>query len=227
MSARRLCSRSGVALIGAGPAAPVIIVCIVGAGIGWAFVYIESITLAQRLAGDDVMSRVFGVMEALMMTSQSLGALAVPVLIVTVGPAAAIVACGVVLALVTLLAGPVLIRADRLMPERIELLSAMRGVPMFSPLSAPVLERLASSASRIAVASGAPIVSEGEVGDRFYVILHGSVRVSAAGRALGSLGVGESFGEIALLHDVPRTATVTAVEPVELLAVDRSRFLEA
>ena len=77
-------------------------------GVGWAFVYVEALTLAQRLAGDDVMSRVFGVMESSMMASQSLGALAVPLLIVAFGPMAAIVACGVVFGVVVAIAAPTL-----------------------------------------------------------------------------------------------------------------------
>ena len=70
-----------VAVIGFDPGSVVVLACVVGAGMGWAFVYVEALTLAQRLAGDDVMSRVFGVMESTMMASQAAGALVVPLLI--------------------------------------------------------------------------------------------------------------------------------------------------
>ena len=83
-----------VALIGLDPPRAAILVCVAAAGFGWAFVYVEALTLAQRLAGDDVMSRVFGVMESTMMASQALGALAVPILTAAFGTLAAIVACG-------------------------------------------------------------------------------------------------------------------------------------
>ena len=201
---------AAVALVGLVPSAAGVVLCLVGAGAGWAFVYVEALTLAQRLAGDDVMSRVFGVMEALMMASQSLGALAVPLLVVALGPSLAIVASGGALAVIALLAGPTLLRADRIAPERIRDLRALRAVPMFGPLSAPVLERLASGSVRVSVVAGETIVSEGEIGDRFFVILSGAVRVLVGGRPIRTEGPGDSFGEIALLRDVPRTATVRA-----------------
>ena len=138
-----------VALIGLDPGSVVVLACVVGAGMGWAFVYVEALTLAQRLAGDDVMSRVFGVMESTMMASQAAGALAVPLLIAAFGPTGAISACGLAFGLVVVAAAPTLIRADRLVPSRVRQLQALRRVPMFGPLSAPVLERLATSSSTI------------------------------------------------------------------------------
>lgn len=218
---------ASVAAIGLGPGPIVVLACVVAAGIGWAFVYVEALTLAQRLAGDDVMSRVFGVMESTMMASQSLGALAVPLLIVAVGPMTAIVACGVAFGLVVAIAAPTLIRADRLVPSRLRSLRAMRGVPMFGPLSATVLERLVTSSTTIEIEAGRTIVTAGDVGDRFYVILAGDIEVVTPNGRPRRLATGDAFGEIALLRDVPRTATVTSLTPTELLALDRGAFLEA
>jgi MFS family permease len=216
-----------VALIGLGPGSVVVLACVVAAGVGWAFVYVEALTLAQRLAGDDVMSRVFGVMESSMMASQALGALAVPLLIAVVGVMPAIVACGLAFGVVVAAAAPTLIRADRLVPSRARQLRALRGVPMFGPLSAPVLERLATGATTISVEPGQAIVTAGEVGDRFYVILAGEVEVTTPAGGHRRQSRGEAFGEIALLRDMPRTATVTATTPTELLVLDRGPFLEA
>jgi CRP-like cAMP-binding protein len=98
---------------------------------------------------------------------------------------------------------------------------------MFGPLSAPVVERLAGSAEHATVEAGATIVREGDSGDRFFVIADGRTEVSVGGRAAGELGPGEAFGEIALLRDVPRTATVRATAPTELLVLRRAPFLEA
>ena len=218
---------AAVAVIGLGPGPILVLACVVASGVGWAFVYVEALTLAQRLAGDDVMSRVFGVMESSMMASQSLGALLVPLLIVLLGPMGAIVACGVAFGLVVAIAGPTLIRADRLDPSRLRRLQAMRGVPMFGPLSATVLERLVTSSTTIEVEAGRTIVTAGEIGDRFYVILAGDVEVVTPAGGRRQLASGNSFGEIALLRDIPRTATVTALTPTELLALDRGAFLEA
>jgi MFS family permease len=216
-----------VAAIGFGPPPIVVLGLVVASGVGWAFVYVEALTLAQRLAGDDVMSRVFGVMESTMMASQSLGALAVPLLIVAFGPMAAIVACGVVFGLVVTIAAPTLIRADRLVPSRARQLRAMRRVPMFGPLSATVLERLTTSSTMVEVEAGRTIVAAGEIGDRFYVILAGEAEVVTQGGVRRPLAAGDSFGEIALLRDIPRTATVTALTPTELIAIARGAFLEA
>ncbi len=218
---------ASVAVIGVGPSTLVVLACVVLAGLGWAFVYVEALTLAQRLAGDDVMSRVFGVMESTMMASQALGALAVPLLIAAFGSMGAILACGVLYGLIVLAAAPTLIRADRLVPSRIRQLQALRGVPMFGPLAAPVLERLATSSRTVDAAAGQAIVTAGEIGDSFYVILDGAVEVETTVGAHRRLGPGESFGEIALVRDIPRTATVIAVAPTELLVLGRGAFLEA
>jgi MFS family permease len=216
-----------VAFVGLGPGPVVILACVVAAGVGWAFVYVEALTLAQRLAGDDVMSRVFGVMESSMMASQSLGALAVPVLIALVGVMPAIVVSGLAFGVIVAAAAPTLIRADRLAPSRIRQLRALRGVPMFGPLSATVLERLATATTTIAVEPGRAIITAGEVGDRFYVILAGEVEVTTPAGGHRRQTSGDSFGEIALVRDIPRTATVTAIVPTELLALGRDMFLEA
>ena len=77
------------------------------------------------------------------------------------------------------------------------------------------------------VTSGTAVVREGEHGDAFYVIVDGSFHVTTAGLRLGDLGQGEFFGEIALLRDVPRTATVTATSDGTLLTVRRMDFLAA
>lgn len=216
-----------VTVIGFGPGPVVILCCVIAAGAGWAFVYVEALTLAQRLAGDDVMSRVFGVMESIMMASQSFGALAVAVLIGTVGPLPATVISGLAVGLVVAAAAPTLIRADRLSPDRLRRLQALRRVPMFGPLSAPILERLATSSIDVSVEPGQAVITEGEIGDRFYVVLSGDLEVETPGGGRRRLSAGDSFGEIALLRDIPRTATVTAVGRVGLLALDRGAFLEA
>ncbi len=90
-----------------------------------------------------------------------------------------------------------------------------------------MLERLSWNLIPLEIAAGTVVIREGDPGDRFYVIADGAARVSAAGRDVAVLGVGDYFGEIALLRDVPRTATVSAEGPLKLLALERGEFLGA
>jgi CRP-like cAMP-binding protein len=204
-----------------------VIVAVLATGVGWSFAYVAGVTLTQRLAGDDVMTRVFGIAESTQTGAEALGGLLVPVLVLAVGPSGALVVCGTVLGVVVLLAAPTLLRADRIDPVFGADLRLLRSVRMFEPLSGPVIERLAATAEHVSVDAGADVISEGESGDRFFVIADGRAAVSVAGRAAGELGPREAFGEIALLRDVPRTATVRATVPTELVVIRRDPFLEA
>ncbi len=217
----------GIAGIGLAPASILTLLLLVAAGAGSGMTAVATQTLIQRLAGDDVMSRVFGVLQGLMMGTTALGALAVPFLVGAVDERLTFVVAGLSLPAVTLLAGWSLVLGERLDPERASDLRLLRGVPMLGPLSAPVLERLATAALRTATPAGTPIVREGDLGDRFFVIRIGRASVAVHGEPAAELGPGDGFGEIALLRSVPRTATVTAVDDVELLAIDRGPFLDA
>jgi CRP-like cAMP-binding protein/Zn-dependent protease len=97
-------------------------------------------------------------------------------------------------------------------------------VPLFRHLTAAERDLLLESFETMVAAPGKVIVREGERGDRFYVIRSGTVRVSKSGSALAELGPGDAFGEMALLLDVPRTATVRAVGRTELLALGKDQF---
>jgi CRP-like cAMP-binding protein len=134
---------------------------------------------------------------------------------------------GLSLPLVVLLAGRTMLRGGVLDPARLADLRLLRGVPMFAPLAAPVMERLASGVVRTAFPAGDVVMREGEAGDRFHVVVAGQLAVAVRGREVRRLGPGDGFGEIALLRDVPRTATVVATTDTELYALDRVPFLEA
>ncbi len=202
-------------------------VILVATGVGWSFAYVAATTLTQRLAGDDVMTRVFGVAEAVTIGAESAGGLLVPVLIVVLGPAGALVAAGLTLPIVALLAAPAFVRADRGEAGMLRELRIIRAISMFRPLAAPVLERLAGDAIRVIAEPGHAIIRAGETGDRFYIMVSGQAEVEIDGVVIRLIDPGATFGEIALLHDIPRTATVRAIEPTELLAIERGPFLEA
>lgn len=207
---------------------PVIVTLVfVATGVGWSFAYVAATTLTQRLAGDDVMTRVFGVTESVMVAGESIGSLLVPLLILALGPERALLVAGLALPVVATLAMPSFLRADRAEATMLRELRVVRRIPMFRPLAAPVLERLAAEATICAVVRDERVITEGERGDRFYVVVTGRVGVSVGGARIREAGPGEGFGEIALLHDIPRTATVDALEDAELLAIAREPFLSA
>jgi CRP-like cAMP-binding protein len=106
-------------------------------------------------------------------------------------------------------------------------LELLRGLPLFAPLPAAALEHLAGRLVHVPVAAGAEITRQGDVGDRFYIVDEGEVDVAIDGRPAARLGPGDCFGEIALLRDVPRTATVTARAGTSVLALDRDEFVSA
>jgi CRP-like cAMP-binding protein len=99
----------------------------------------------------------------------------------------------------------------------------LRSLPLF----APIIERLASRLVPVEMVPGTTIVRQGGPGDGFYTVRDGEVTVSKDGCPVASPGQGDFFGEIALLRDVPRTATVTAGTSVRLCALERDDFLEA
>jgi MFS family permease len=208
-----------------GPVPAALLLLVAGTGSGLTNVGAQ--TLIQRLAGDDVMSRVFGVLQGLMMGATALGALAVPILIGLVGDRAAFAVAGLSLPVAIALVGRALVNGDRIEAGRASELRLLRGVPMLAPLSGPVLERLAACVVRSDYPAGTAVVNEGDRGDRFYVVVEGSLAVAVHGRDVRRLNRGDGFGEIALIRDVPRTATITAIGPVTLLGIHRAQFLEA
>ena len=100
----------------------------------------------------------------------------------------------------------------------------LRGVPLFANCSKSELQQIATLADELDLAEGATLIREGERGREFIVVAEGSVRVTRDGKTLRDLGAGDFIGEIALVADVPRTATVTATSPVRLLVVTDRAF---
>jgi MFS family permease len=196
-------------------------------GIGNTLVDVAALTLLQRSAPDEVLARVFGVIESLLVGAIGLGAILAPVLVSAFGADGALIATGAFLSVLAAVSWPRLARidAETALPEReVALLTTL---PLFAPLPPVTVEHLARSLQPVRVAAGEEIVREGEPGDRFYVVARGEVEVAAHGKPLRTLGPGEYFGEIALLRPVPRTATVIARADAELLTLDRDEFVAA
>ena len=108
-----------------------------------------------------------------------------------------------------------------------ETVAFLRRMPIFAPLPPPAIERILARLTRISVPAGEVLIREGDVGDRFLMIVDGEAEVTRDGRHVTDRTAGDHVGEVALLRDVPRTATLTARTPMTLLALDRDTFLEA
>ncbi len=196
-------------------------------GAGRSFVEVAGHTLLQRVVPDHVLARVFGVQEAVMTAATAVGAALAPLAVATLGRGGALVATGAVLPLAGAAAWGRLRGLDRVAALPGPHLSLLREVPTLRLAPLPVLEQLSRSATEVSLAPGDPAVLEGDPGDRFYVVRDGRLQVSRHGRDVRVLGAGDSFGEIALLRDSPRTATVRALDPTRLVAVHRADFLRA
>ena len=197
-------------------------------GIGNSLVDVAAFTLVQRAVPDEVLARVFGVIQMLWLSSAGIGAIVAPVLIDWLGLERALIATGASLPALVLLLGRKVARIDAAAaPPDADELRILASVPIFAPLSGMTLEHLVGRLTPLRLEPGTEIVREGDPGDRFYIVAEGTVEVSEYGRPIAELDAGGYFGEIALIRDVARTATVTTKTAVVLYALDRDDFLAA
>ncbi|HEX6887569.1 MAG TPA: MFS transporter [Candidatus Nanopelagicales bacterium] len=214
-----------VAMLGA--LAPAVIVLLLG-GVGASIVLVSARTLLQRSIDDHVLARVLAIQEGAMLTGLAIGAGIAPVLVLWLGPARAFIPLGLLLAAGALLAFPLVRALEATSHPHLREVAILRGVPFLAGLAPYELERLAQASTWQHVAPGTAVIQQGEPGDAFHVVVEGHLQVSVDGVPRpGQLGPGDGFGEIALVLRVPRTATVTATTPVELLTVSAAAFLAA
>jgi hypothetical protein len=184
-------------------------------------------TLLQRVARPDLLARVFGLLEGLLMGALAVGSLLAPLLVYLGGVSLAFVSVGAILPLVAVAAGRQLLDIDRHATVPVVEIALLRSLPLFAPLPPPTLESLARALEPISAPAGADVIHEGDDGDRFYVIADGEVDIVRDGQVVATRRRGEGFGEIALIYDVPRTATVTTKQDTQLYSLEREAFLLA
>jgi MFS family permease len=213
-----------LALLAAWPVVGAALALFVVLGAANTLVDVAASTLLQRVAPDDVRARVFGVLESMLLATIGLGAVVAPAVLSVLGIRWALAATGLLLVVVGLLARRPLARVDTGLPSVARELALLRSIPMFAPLAPTTLEQLAASLVTVRVPAGSDVFRRGDPGDNFYVIAGGEAEVAAEPGPV-RLGSGDFFGEIALLRDTPRTATVTALTGLELYALHRDVFV--
>jgi MFS family permease len=193
------------------------------AGAGRTVLDVAGRTLLQRLAPADVLARTFGVLEGITMVGLAVGAVLAPLLVNTLGARAAVACTGAILPLVLVLSLARLRALDAQATAPVVEIGLLRATSLFAPLGVPALESVARSLTPVEVSAGTDVVLLGDAGDNYYVIADGRLSVSVG----GVLTRGDGFGEIALLAEVPRTATVTALTNARLYALAKDDFLAA
>lgn len=232
---RRLASIFGVGvllwglpfvLVAAFPSVATAVLALVIIGLANTVVDVAALTVMQRIVPDHVLGRAFGVMDGMLYGSIGIGAAITPLLINGPGTRAALLVWGIFPTVAVALAWPKLRSMDARegAPTPLRL---FERVPFLAPLPARVLESLAANAGERRADAGEVLMTSGDPGDLFYAIESGEVDVLTASGDEVRLGPGGFFGEIALIHDVPRNATVRARTDAVLRTLERDEFVSA
>jgi MFS family permease len=216
-----------VALLGLLPIPWLAFVLLAAIGVANAILDVAGFTLVQRLVPNRVRGRVFGAMEGVVSLTLALGALIAPWLVDLVGLQGALIAAGAILPILAVLTAVPVGRADAAAVVPHEQVALLNGIPMFRPLGMTTIELLAGSMRPVHFEPGAALMTQGESGDAYYILTDGAASVRRDGVEIRRIAAGDGCGEIALIRDVPRTASVVADGPVDTFRLDRDAFLAA
>lgn len=224
-----------VALLGVTHSPGVAIALMVISGIGMVVVDVLGLTLLQRVIPQELLGRVWGILDALLMAAIIVGAAVVGPIVDALGGDAAFIVLGLVAPVLAVLGARALVEVDRasaaLLKQLAPAIAAFEGLSLLGGASRGVIEMLARDATLRSVDAGEAVVTQGEPADNFYVVISGRLEVLIASSdgeaAVAELGPGDYFGEIGILHRVPRTATVRSLEPCELYCINGQQFLDA
>jgi MFS family permease len=220
---------TGAALVlaGAVPAAPVVFAAIAAVGVGFSVVSVVGSSLLVRSTRDDVFARVVGLLGTVRSGAMALGAALAPALVAVGGARLALAVSGALLLGSALAARGGARELDTRSEVPAEELRLLRAAPVFASILPVAVERLAARLEPVAVPAGAEVVRQGDRGDCVYLVAEGSLEVETDGRVLERVGRCDVFGEMALLRNAPRNATVRALEDSRLYRLDRDEFLAA
>jgi len=193
-------------------------------GIANAVYDVAIITIFQRGSSNQERAAVFSLFEGVAGLGLVTGSLLAPVLLAAFGPSGALAVAGSILPILALILYARIGRADRVSVIDEDVVRLVRQVEVFAELPLTAVERLAAGMTPVTASRGDVVVREGEPGDTFVVLASGEVEITIGGRPMDRLGPGSGFGEIALLRQSPRTATVTALTDVTGYAIDAGTF---
>ena len=214
-------------LLAAVPTTTVAYLALIVIGVGNAFADGAMYTLLPRLVGARIAGRALGALELLVFAGLAAGSLAAPLLVAGMGPRGGFLVAGTLIVVPVVAYASRFARIDRTLPAPGPELDLLRGLPMFQHLPLVIVEQLTENVEAHEYQRGDVVMRQGEPGEQFHVVRRGSASVTVDGRPRPSLGAGDCFGEIALLRDIPRTATVIAGEDLATFVLRRSDFLSA
>jgi len=194
-------------------------------GAGMQLMDTSALTMLQRVVPDDKLGRVFGVLESVYVGLEGLGALASSLFIVWIGLRLTLAVTSVLLPVAGLLLRRRIASLDVGVRVPTEEIARLRATDLFAPLPPPALERVARDLVPLDLPAGSVVIREGEPGSRFYVLTEGRAVVSRGGEVVTERGPGDYFGEVALLLEQPRNATVTALSNIRVFVLERDEFL--
>ncbi len=219
-------SAAALAVLGAHPTVGSAFALIATVGLAGTVFNITGRTLLQRAAPPDAIAGAFSILEALTDLGLALGAVLVRVAIGVGGARAALLAPAVVATVLIIGLWPRIRRIDGAATIPQVEIQLLRSIPIFAALSPPSLEGVAHELVPLEVPAGYVVIKEGDPGDRYYAVADGVLTVTRQGHAVGTVTRGDGFGEIALVRDVPRQASVVAATDAYLFALEKEPFVQ-